>query len=283
MRRAWVDVEGTRIHYLDHGGEGPTLIMTHGLTANARFFDGLAARLSPNTRLVSVDLRGRGLSDEPDGGYALDDHAGDVLGLLDHLGIEKANIGGHSYGGLLTYHMAAHHPERVERCVVIDTPVEVDESILMQIKPSLDRLGQVQPSWEAYIAAVKSQPFFDDWWEPRVEDYYRADVLTNPDGSVQSRSHPDHIRQAAEGTIGMPWERYRREIDAPILLIRATRRFGPPGAPPLLGAEDARAAIAEMRYGRLAEIDGNHYSLLFGERAIETARVIEEFLCEGVE
>lgn len=280
VKSAFADVNGMRVHYLDYGGDGPTLVMTHGLTANARFFDGLAAALVPEIRLVSVDLRGRGLSDKPDDGYTLEDHTGDVLGLLDHLGIEQANIGGHSYGGLLTYHIATHHQERVRSCVVLDTPIEVDESILTRIKPSLDRLGQVVPSWDDYIAAVRRQPFFEGWWDPRIENYYRADVKTNIDGSVQSRSHPDHIRQAAEGTIGIPWRDYVKGIEVPILLVRATQRFGPSGSPPLLDAEEARVAVGVMKDGRLVEIDGNHYSFLFGDAVEETGEEIKRFLLE---
>ena len=273
-----VDLGEVQIHYLDSEADGPPLIMLHGLTANGHFFDGLAEALAPQVRLVSPDLRGRGLSDKPESGYSLEDHARDVLGLLDHLGIQVADIGGHSYGGLLTYHIARHHADRARRCVVLDTPIDVDESILAQIKPSLDRLGKPVASWDDYIAAVKTQPFFDDWWDPRMEDYYRADVKTNPDGTVQSRSHPEHIREAAEGTIGPPWKEYLEVIDKPVLVVRATQGFGPPGSPPILGEDEAREAVDLLGDARLAEIDGHHYSFLFGEAVRETATVIGRFL-----
>ena len=278
LKSEQVDLGEIQIHYLDSGADGPPLVMLHGLTANAHFFDGLAEALAPEIRLIAPDLRGRGLSDKPDSGYRLEDHALDLLGLLDHLGIEVADIGGHSYGGLLTYHIARHHPDRVRRCVVLDTPVEVDEGILAQIKPSLDRLGNPVPSWDDYIAGVKSQPFFDDWWDPRIEDYYRADVMANPDGTVQSRSHPEHIREAAEGTIGPPWKQYLEEIDKPVLVVRATQGFGPPGAPPILGGDDAREAVELLGGAKLAEIDGHHYSFLFGEAVKRTATEIKSFL-----
>jgi pimeloyl-ACP methyl ester carboxylesterase len=278
VRSEHIVVDGIRIHCLDTAADGLPLVMMHGLTANAHFFDGLAQALAPEIRLISPDLRGRGLSDKPDSGYTLEDHAGDVIGLLNHFGIEGADIGGHSYGGLLTYHIARHHPDRVRRCVVLDTPIEVDESILAQIKPSLDRLGKPVPSWDDYLASVKSQPFFHDWWDPQIEDYYRADVMTNPDGTVQSRSHPDHIRQAAEGTIGPNWRDYLEEIETPVLVVRATQGFGPPGAPPILGAEEAREAVALLGHATLAEIDGHHYSFLFGEAVVQTAAEIKRFL-----
>lgn len=280
MISEFIDTNGIRLHYIDHGGTGPILVMTHGLTANAHSFDGLAKALGMEVRLIAVDLRGRGLSDKPDTGYAMEDHAADILGLLDHLGLDRALIGGHSFGGLLTYHIAAHHPERVRRCVIMDAPIEVDEAILEQIRPSMERLGRVLPSWEDYLDTVKQQPYFEDWWNPEIESYYRADVRENDDGTVQSRSYPNHIEEAVTGTIGVPWSEYLERIEIPVLLIRATRPFGPSGSPPLLTGDQARRIIAGLNDGRLVEIDGNHLTFLFGEEIRQSAREIVEFITE---
>ncbi len=278
MRSEFIDVNGIRLHYLDHGGEGPILVMTHGLTANAHSFDGMARALGGDVRLIAVDLRGRGLSDKPDTGYSMEDHAADVLGLLDDLEIDRAFLGGHSFGGLLTYHIAAHHPERVRRCIVMDAPIDIGEATLEQIKPALDRLGRVFPSWDAYLAAVKEQPYYHGWWDHQIESYYRADIQENEDGTVQSKSSPDHIRQAVEETIGVAWNEYLGRIEVPLLLIRATLPYGPPGYPPLLTADQARTVLAALLDGRLVEIDGNHMTFLFGEEIREASRAITEFL-----
>ena len=78
---------GIRLHYLDHGGDGPMLVLAPGLTANAHSFDGLVhAGLGSAARVLALDLRGRGESDQPPSGYAMEDHARDVLGFLDALG-----------------------------------------------------------------------------------------------------------------------------------------------------------------------------------------------------
>ena len=116
-------------------------MLTPGLTANAHSFDGLlAAGLGDTVRVLAFDARGRGQSDKPDAGYTLDDHAADLIGALDALGLARVLLGGHSFGGLLTYYLAANHPERVERAVVLDAPAQVDPTILDQIAPSLARL-----------------------------------------------------------------------------------------------------------------------------------------------
>ncbi len=78
-------------------GDGPTLLLTHGLSANAHSLDVLAAHLAPALRVVVLDLRGRGESDRPET-YAMADHAADVLGVMDAFGLERAPLGGHSFG-----------------------------------------------------------------------------------------------------------------------------------------------------------------------------------------
>jgi len=93
----FVSTNGIRLHYLDHPGEGSPLVLMPGLTANALSFDGLInAGLSPSLRVLALDMRGRGLSDKPAGGYRMADHAADVLGLLDTLELKEMILGGHS-------------------------------------------------------------------------------------------------------------------------------------------------------------------------------------------
>src|SRR5258708_14433717 len=97
----FINTNGIKLHYLDYPGEGQTLILTHGLTANAWSLDPLARRLSPAFHVLAVDMRGRGLSDKPSTGYTLPDVAGDFLGLMDAFGIQKGIVGGHSSWALL--------------------------------------------------------------------------------------------------------------------------------------------------------------------------------------
>ena len=102
-------VNGIRLHYLDHAGGDPVVVLLPGLTANAQSFDGLiGAGLCPAHRVLALDLRGRGLSDKPPSGYSLAAHAADVIGLLDALQLERVVLGGHSFGGLLSFYLAAN-------------------------------------------------------------------------------------------------------------------------------------------------------------------------------
>lgn len=283
MSDRYATTNGIRLHYLDHPGEGPTLVLAPGLTANAHSFDGLMrAGLADVAHVITLDLRGRGESDAPPSGYAMEDHARDVLGLLDALELERVVMAGHSFGGLLTYWLAANHPERVERCVVLDAPAVVDSTVVDQIQPALARLGRVYPSWDEYLALVASAPYFDEGgWDADVESYFRADVRTGPDGTVQARSRREHIQEAIEGTLAVDWPELVARIVQPVLLLRAPGRFGPPGSPPLLSRADAERTAAMLADCRLVDGVGNHLTFVFGEAARVLADAIAEFLVGG--
>jgi pimeloyl-ACP methyl ester carboxylesterase len=237
--------------------------------------------LAPRLHVLAVDLRGRGDSEKPASGYSMADHAADMLGLMDDLGIERAVFGGHSFGGLLTYYLAAHHAERIERCIVIDAPAEVDQTIVEQIRPSLARLENTYESWESYLELVKAMPYYaDGWWDPHLEGFYRSDVEDHADGGVRSRCRPDHIREAVEGTLEHDWMGLVARMHQPTLLLRAPGPFGPPGYPPILPEDKAERTLAALRNGRMVELEGNHITALFGASARIAADAIVEFVLE---
>ena len=277
----FVETNGLRLHYLDYRGDGPTLLLAHGLTANAHFFDGLlAAGLSPALRVLAVDLRGRGDSDKPDSGYAIADHALDLLGMMDVLGFDQVVLGGHSFGGLVSYYLAANYPERFPKLVLLDAPAEVEESLLEQIRPALARLENTYPSWEEYLGAVKQMPYFENWWDPAIEGYYRSDVHDLHDGRVRSKIHPEHIEACVQEVLRYDFLELAKRVRQPALLLRAPGPFGPDGYPALLSEEKARRTIEALPNGRLVEIPGNHVTFAFGESARLAVDLITEFVLE---
>lgn len=277
----FVQLDAIRLHYLDHGGPGPTLLLMPGLTANAHVFDGLVgAGLGRGVRLLVLDLRGRGLSDKPTSGYGLAEHADDVIGLLDRLGLEQVILGGHSYGGLLGLYLAAHHPQRVSRLVVMDAAARMHPETRRLIQPAIDRLGKPVDSWDTYLAAVKLMPFFDQWWDPQIESYFRADVEPLPDGRVVSRSRPEAMQEAVEHVLAEPWEEMLPRIAQPTLLLNATAPYGLPGAPPLLPRAEAEATVAALSRGRYAAVSGNHITMLYGQGAREIVKEVVKFVAD---
>lgn len=278
MRDGFVDTNGIRLHYLDHGGDGPPLLLLPGLTANAHSFDGLVAGgLTDSARVVALDLRGRGISEQPDTGYSQQDHAEDVLGVLDAVEFDRVSLVGHSFGGLLTYYLTAHHSDRFNASVAIDAPPETHRGILEQIKPSLDRLEVVFPSMEAYLETVRAMPYFGGDWNAELEAWYAGDVQAVA-GGVRARARPANILEAAEGTLDVDWPDLVTTIDTPILFIRATEDLVPGVMGPLVPADQGERAVAWLPNGRLVEVPGNHMTCIFGDNARRLAKLIGEFL-----
>lgn len=274
----FTQTNGISLHYLDHPGEEPAIIIMHGLSANAHFFDGLAASSLPN-RLLAVDLRGRGQSDKPETGYGMAEHAADILGLMDNLGLEKVVLAGHSYGGLLTCYLAANFPERFTRCIVMDSGF-MHPSVKEIIKPSLDRLTQRIPSWEAYRDGVKGAAYWQGYWDTAVENYYRADVQTNNDGSVQARSTPENIAEAVDKGLDEPWAEIFARVQQPTIMLHAPGAYGAPGSPPVVPPEKAQETVDALPNCRYRAVPGNHMTMLFGDNAETLAQEIVTFLQE---
>ncbi len=277
----FVTVNGIRLHYLAHPGGEPTIVLMPGLTINAHSFDGLIqAGLSPRFRVLALDLRGRGLSDKPDTGYGTAEHAADVVGLLDELELDSVVLGGHSFGARVAMYMAVHYPERVSKLVIIDAAAKLHPDILELIQPSIERLGQVVPSWEAYLEAMKRAPQFHGWWDPAIESFVRADVRVNEDGTVEPLARPSAIGEAVEKSLEEPWERYVTQIEQPTLLLNALGPYGPPGTPPVVPREEAQETVRAMCDCRYVEVPGNHMTMLFGEGAECIVEAITEFVSE---
>ena len=117
-----IDRGGVRITY-DVTGSGPALLLTHGFTASAHMFAGNLPALSANNTVITWDVRGHGRSDYPDdlAEYSPQLAVGDMVAILDAVGVERAVIGGHSLGGYLSlrFHLLQRH--RVSGLALIDT------------------------------------------------------------------------------------------------------------------------------------------------------------------
>jgi pimeloyl-ACP methyl ester carboxylesterase len=109
----WVASDGTKLHYVEMG-EGDPVLLLHGAGGSAVgnwFANGIAPALAATHRVIGLDQRGHGLSEDgPRSGTGM--MAKDVVELLDSFGYERAHIGGYSMGGAVTLALMTRHPER---------------------------------------------------------------------------------------------------------------------------------------------------------------------------
>ena len=116
-----LEVSGLRFHVEDEG-EGSPVILLHGFPDTARLWrHQVSALVAAGHRCVAPDLRGPGRTERPASveDYRLPTMVGDVTGILDHLGIERADVVGHDFGAALAWLVASLAPQRVRRLVAM--------------------------------------------------------------------------------------------------------------------------------------------------------------------
>jgi len=115
---AYVDLHGDRIAYRDVGN-GPTLLLIHGMAGSSATWRAIIPRLSKNYRVIAPDLLGHGMSAKPRGDYSLGAFAVFLRDLLDELGVDRATVIGQSLGGGIAMQFAYQHRDYCERLALI--------------------------------------------------------------------------------------------------------------------------------------------------------------------
>ena len=240
-------VNGLRLHY-QRAGQGADLVLIHGLAANVAFwYLAVVPALIGEFRVTAYDLRGHGYSDTPPSGYTSADMAADLDALLDHLGVERAHLVGHSFGGAIALHHAALHPERVASLTLADPLV-----------PALQRGRPVRPSpdAEAELRRLRVSPRRDSP-EAGLELLEELASAHSPNGAADARAFmPFRAWKGSDQTA----ERWRSLLET----TTAREDFGAVAGLTL-------EKIGSLRQPTLA---------VFGERSpwLATGRVLEETL-----
>ena len=115
-----VKVNGFELDY-KVAGSGRPLALAHSLGMAGSIFDPMRTLLEPQAKVVTWDARGNGSSQKPATDWTIEDLASDLSGLLEHLGIGRAVVGGLSMGGCTAIAYAVAHPEKLDGLVLMDT------------------------------------------------------------------------------------------------------------------------------------------------------------------
>ncbi|WBO22060.1 alpha/beta fold hydrolase [Sphingomonas abietis] len=157
----WQSTDGLKLHYRDYPGGAdakadgrPPILCIPGLTRNARDFEALAERLSPEWRVICVDLRGRGESPQsPDSAsYTPPTYVLDIGALYVALGIDKAVLLGTSLGGLIAMLMALTTPERLAGVLLNDIGPVIDPAGISRIRSYVGKSA----SWPTWLHAARA-------------------------------------------------------------------------------------------------------------------------------
>jgi pimeloyl-ACP methyl ester carboxylesterase len=160
--------DGTKIAAYDHGGSGEALIFLHYLGGSAHLWHPVIPHFLDTYRIVSYDLRGHGLSDQPENGYTFEDTAKDLEAVMDFFSIQNAHLVGSSYGSMVGAYFASTRTHRVislvasEGALVNETGEDgkYEESFEEHISKFRDQLDPEYDSVEAY------KDYYKENWKP---------------------------------------------------------------------------------------------------------------------
>jgi pimeloyl-ACP methyl ester carboxylesterase len=264
---SFIDVDDIRLHYLEwdpaqlpppagtsrtqkaYDDDEIPVVMIHGLGATADTWKLVAEHLYTRHCIIAFDLRGHGLSDQPESGYDLVTMAEDIIGGMAGLGLGQVALVGHGWGARLALVLAARHPALVSHLVLVDCPhVEprhwpgMTRERFLREKTYPDTYA----SFEGFAQTMREE--IADGWSPEVEAILSTYVRELPDGSIEERLRPEHQRQIRESL----WEdralSYYSKLTYPVLLVPAAARPEPGDEPPerLEQAEEFAAAKGYM-------------------------------------
>ena len=246
-----VEICGLRFHYTDWGGDGPPLVMLHGLSGHARTWDYTAAPLSGRYRVLAPDQRGHGDTDwAPKYGFA--PMAQDLLGFLDALDLREVTLMGLSMGGIVSFVFAAAHPERVRRLVVMDIGPEIAAAGATNVASVLAAKDTFSSEDEAFAQARASNPRpTDDRLRHRVSQNLR--MLRDGTLTFKYDKALRDPRNLFDLTVEQRWEAWRG-VSCPVLLVRGDDSD-------VLAAETAQRMLAENPNATMASVPDCGHSI----------------------
>ncbi len=164
----FADINGQRIRYEDSGAAGPPLVLSHGFLMDREMFEPQVRALGDEFRVITWDERGFGETEFDGEPFTYWDSARDCLGLLDHLDIDRAVLGGMSQGGFLSLRAALLSPERVSALVLIDTQSGVEDPERLpayrQMQQTWLQVGPVDELANAIASLIIGDPDLDAIW-----------------------------------------------------------------------------------------------------------------------
>jgi pimeloyl-ACP methyl ester carboxylesterase len=286
-KRLEVDVRGGKLAVFrlgDSASGAEPVLAVHGITANSHSWLGVAGALQGRAVLLAPDLRGRGRSSDLPPPYGMEGYARDMLAVLDHAGVERAVLVGHSLGAYAVARFAADHPDRVRAAVLVDggltspaiQDVDPQEFVRAFLGPALARLELTFPD----------RPAYEDWWRAHPA-FARADVadehlaayadhdLVGEKPNLRSCVAKDAVRTDAGELLEIGESAHRMAV--PAEMLRAPRGLLDE-PPPMIGAELAQTWADEAPdQRRVVEVpDVNHYTIVMGSagaRAVAQAIV----------
>lgn len=260
----FAELNGLRLHYA-RDGAGPPLVLIAGMLSDHASWAPVLPALAARFTVIRPDNRTTGQTTPAEAPAGLAEWAGDVVALLDHLGIGRAHVAGHSLGGIIALHLARSALERVDRLALLAAaPVRLARNVALF----------------RHLAALRAEGMPPDLWLRGLFPWLLAPEAYEDPAAIEAM-----VAQSLAYPHTPPPAAMARQIAA---LAALPARIAPPDpAPPtlaLLGEGDllfppaiARAALQGMANLRLATLPGAGHSLHWDAPQAVAAHLIAHF------
>ena len=251
----YIDTGEARLHAVI-GGDGPPLLLVHGWPETWYAWRLMMPTLAQDFAVIAVDQRGIGLSDKPEDGYDAGTLADDMVALMDAIGHHRFAVVGVDTGLIISYALAADHPDRVERLVVGEAPLPgaAPPTPLILPDPAKAKLWHIpfnqQDKINEQLVTGREEIFFGAEFSasagtnklPEQSVRHYIDTLSNPEslhGSFQ-------LYRAFSTTIAQNEQRKTRQLTMPVLATGGSESTGTMvGDAMKLAADDVQTLVID--------------------------------------
>ncbi|MCE7008389.1 alpha/beta hydrolase [Kibdelosporangium philippinense] len=250
------------LHVRQFGPEdGVPVLMVHGVTGHGGRWQRLAEEFLDGFRVIAPDLRGHGHSPALPP-WTLEQHAADLLSVLDSLAVTGLPVIGHSFGGAAAIHLARLAPQRVTKLVLLDPAIGLDPQFVMD----------TMPMWPQVFQTIEEA---GEWQRKEWAGISLRDVAEELQENFAQTSDGRWMQRSSYSAVVTAWSEMCRVAQVPpptthTLLVSATQS-------PFVRPAFVNACQMSMRDSlETVRFDGGH--MLQFEHPVETAELITNFL-----
>lgn len=236
-----VEVNGVQLDYVDKGN-GPPLIIVHGLGSSHMDWEDQIEWLSADFRVVAPSMRGFGASEKPGGPHSVKTWSEDVLALADHLGLESFHLMGFSMGGAISYQTAVDHQARLRSLIIINSQPSFELDEWYKHMMALYRIAMAKVVGMARLARFVAKRLFPE--------EHQADLRRRMIERHENNDQESYVN-AVQALAGWSVADQISTLVLPVLVLAADQDYTP--------LEDKLIYLEEMQNARLEIIKNSRH------------------------
>ncbi len=256
-----LETNHTKLYY-EISGKGPALVFIHGLGSSTRDWEYQVPEFSKEYQVITIDLRGHGRSDKPDGPYTIPMFAADVAALLQALDIPSAHIVGISLGGAVAFQLALDHPAMVKTLTIVNSAPALGGTREQAQQEIERRVGIVQQYGMQAMGQSLAPALFPQPEHASLRDAFVTRWAEN-DPAAYIAATRSMLDWDVTGQLG--------SIQSPTLILTADQDYSP------VAVKEAYAKL--LPNAQLAVIANAHHAVPL-EQSQEFNRVLAQFLAQ---